>query len=84
MSGVFQYFSREVGGFLVNYPANDVAEQFSDLMYVRIFTPEQLSAIAGLGFDVTKVPDPRDFVVVPRVRREAEHEEKDWFWGEDA
>ena len=63
MNRVFQYFSREVAGFLVNYPANDVAEQFSDLMYVRIFTPEQLSAIAALGFEVIAVPDPRDVVV---------------------
>ena len=76
-----------MAGFLVNYPANDVAEQFSDLMYVRIFTPEQLSAIAALGFDVIAVPDPRDGVV-PQVRhdvrgQEYRHEEKDWYHGED-
>jgi hypothetical protein len=60
---VFQYFCRYVYGKMLYYPANDTAERFSDLMGVRTFTPPQMLAIGGLGFQVMVVPDPRDVVV---------------------
>jgi hypothetical protein len=59
---VFQYFCRSVYGKSLIYPANDIAEQFSDLMGVRTFTPKQILAIAALGFEVIAVSDPRDVV----------------------
>ncbi len=58
MSRSVQVFARSVYGAFKNYPANQEAEQFAELLKVKTFSTAQLESIKQLGFPIEYVADP--------------------------
>jgi hypothetical protein len=71
MSRAVQVFARNVYGTFKNYPANQEAEQFAQLLRVKTFSIAQLESIKQLGFAIEYVSDPEAHKSMPRAQFEA-------------
>lgn len=58
----FQYFVRNVYGAFRAYPANQVADQFAQLLRIKTFSASEIEQISALGFEAEQVVDPRAVV----------------------
>jgi hypothetical protein len=57
-AGKVQWFSRQVYGHSLRYPANDTAIKFARLINCKSFSFSELATIRQLGFEVEQVVDP--------------------------
>jgi hypothetical protein len=57
-AGKVQWFSRQVYGHSLRYPANDTAIKFARLINCKSFSFSEFATIKQLGFEVEQVMDP--------------------------
>jgi hypothetical protein len=57
-AGKVQWFSRQVYGHSLRYPANDTAIKFARLINCKSFSFSELATISQLDFEVEQVVDP--------------------------